>query len=290
MALVLKRLYLGYFWIFDELPDKRIDDLGLLWMSSPLQPILILAGYLYFVLKWGPEFMKDRKPFDLKNVIIMYNAIQIVLNLYIVKEAFRELFLDSTWDEWDCSVVDYSTAARATHILRICHTFLLIKIADLLDTIFFVLRKKQRQVSFLHIYHHFGMVLAIWVAVKFFGGGHGAWMGFINAFVHAVMYSYYLLSAIDDRWKQSKSFKKFITLMQMAQFFTFIIIYGRLLFKPYCGYPKIVRKHIYRKRKINETINWINRVPEGDFVLEIFGRQWSSIMFQYLRSTGAHII
>ena len=29
------------------------------------------------------------------------------------------------------------------------------KLVDLLDTIFFVLRKKSNQISFLHVYHHF---------------------------------------------------------------------------------------------------------------------------------------
>lgn len=34
------------------------------------------------------------------------------------------------------------------------YSYFLLKIYDLIETIFFVLRKKQRQVSFLHVYHH----------------------------------------------------------------------------------------------------------------------------------------
>ncbi|XP_074036567.1 very long chain fatty acid elongase 7 [Leptinotarsa decemlineata] len=237
MALLLKKIYLGYFWLFEDIADPRPMEMGLFLMSSPFEPGILVGLYLYFVLKLGPELMKNRKPFDLRNVIIIYNAIQIVINTYVAYEAFIEIYF---YSNWDCSPIDYSHSPRNKYVVRMYHLFFLIKVVDLIDTVFFVLRKKQQQVTFLHIYHHFGMVLILWICTKFYAGGHGTWTGLINSTVHSIMYTYYLLAALDEKWKKSLSLKKFITLMQMAQFLSFIIIYGRLLLKPSCKYPKLI--------------------------------------------------
>jgi elongation of very long chain fatty acids protein 7 len=44
------------------------------------------------------------------------------------------------------------------------------KIVELLDTVFFVLRKKNSQVSFLHLYHHSLMPICAFIGVKYFAG------------------------------------------------------------------------------------------------------------------------
>ncbi|KAJ8932810.1 hypothetical protein NQ314_014514 [Rhamnusium bicolor] len=54
------------------------------------------------------------------------------------------------------------------------------------------------------------------MAIKFFGGGSGIFTGLINSLVHTVMYTYYLLTAFDERWKQSVTFKRTITQMQIV--------------------------------------------------------------------------
>nr|CAI5855023.1 unnamed protein product [Callosobruchus analis] len=160
------------------------------------------------------------------------------------------------YSNWSCNPVDYSTSPRSIHLLRVYHLFFLTKLADLLETVFFVLRKRYRQVSFLHVYHHFGMFTMLWIAVKFFAGGHGSWVGLVNSFVHVVMYTYYMLSAIDEKWKSNVTFKKFITQVQMIQFTIFIIIYGRLLLKDDCAYPKLCSYFF---------------VPQNFFMLLLFG-------------------
>ena len=62
-------------------------------------------------------------------------------------------------------------------ISRGVHLYFIVKVVDLLDTVFFVLRKKQNQVTFLHVYHHVGMVIAGWIAVKYLPGGHVTFVG-----------------------------------------------------------------------------------------------------------------
>ena len=42
-----------------------------------------------------------------------------------------------------------------------------------MDTIIFILRKKNDQVSFLHVYHHATMFSLWWIGVKWVAGGQG---------------------------------------------------------------------------------------------------------------------
>lgn len=65
----------------------------------------------------------------------------------------------------------------SSQINTIVYQYFIVKIIDMVDTVFFVLRKKQNQVSFLHVYHHTAMVLAGWIAVKWIPGGHLVFLG-----------------------------------------------------------------------------------------------------------------
>lgn len=47
------------------------------------------------------------------------------------------------------------------------------KLIEYLDTIFFILRKKNNQITFLHVYHHVSMFFLWWIAAKWFAGGSG---------------------------------------------------------------------------------------------------------------------
>lgn len=58
--------------------------------------------------------------------------------------------------------------------------YFLAKISELLDTVFFVLRKKDRQITFLHLYHHTVMPMISWGATKYYPGGHGTFIGNFN--------------------------------------------------------------------------------------------------------------
>jgi len=58
--------------------------------------------------------------------------------------------------------------------LHYTYCYFLLKVVDLVETIFFVLRKKNSQVSFLHVYHHIMMVLFVYTV------GRSAPGNFIN--------------------------------------------------------------------------------------------------------------
>lgn len=158
--------------------------------------------------------MENRKPMKLDNIIKCYNLLQVAICSYLTVKGFYHSFGQGY--SLTCEPVDYSTTNyHALQITVSAHYYFLIKVVDLFDTVFFVLKKKQTHVSFLHVYHHAGMVALSFMGAKYLAGGHSVFMGIINSFVHVIMYLYYFLTSIDNRYKQS-SWKKYITQLQMV--------------------------------------------------------------------------
>ena len=71
-------------WTFVLFADKRTQDYFL--VESPLKIIALVFGYLYFCNRLGPRIMQNRKPLDLRNVMIVYNVIQIAVNAFLFIE------------------------------------------------------------------------------------------------------------------------------------------------------------------------------------------------------------
>lgn len=55
-------------------------------------------------------------------------------------------------------------------MLNLCYIYYLSKLTEFADTMFFVLRKKSSQITWLHVYHHSVTPLETWVLVKFLAG------------------------------------------------------------------------------------------------------------------------
>lgn len=176
---------------------------------------MLLAAYLYVVLNAGPKFMAHRKPYQIDKIVMMYNLFQVIACAFLFEESMRLGYIFGNYS-LVCQPMDYSDSPEAIAIARRVHWYFLLKVADLLDTIFMVMRKKQNQVSFLHVYHHTGMTVLVWVAVKFLAGGNGVFMGVVNTFVHVVMYFYYFLTCISPEYKKNIWWKKYITQLQIV--------------------------------------------------------------------------
>ncbi|PVD23857.1 hypothetical protein C0Q70_17131 [Pomacea canaliculata] len=70
-----------------------------------------------------------------------------------------------------CQPVDYSRHPDALRMARACWLYYVSKYALLADTVFFILRKKNGQITFLHVYHHATMVINWWLGVAYVAGG-----------------------------------------------------------------------------------------------------------------------
>lgn len=99
-------------------------------MSSPLPTIVICLTYVYFVKIWGPQFMKHRPAYNLREVLAVYNAFQIICNGWLFYELGRYGWLSGNYS-FICQPVDYSNNEAALRILRASYWFFMSKFLDL---------------------------------------------------------------------------------------------------------------------------------------------------------------
>lgn len=138
-----------------------------------------------------------------------------------------------------CQELDFTDNWKGVRSAQMSYAYFLVKMLDLCDTIFFVLRKRSRQISFLHVYHHVAILVGSYIAVSwapgnihpklcsfqiltwlFSIGGHPWLFGLLNCFVHVVMYGYYFGSVYSPRMKENLTIKRSITQLQIVSHLT----------------------------------------------------------------------
>lgn len=70
--------------MFSPFLDARVN--GWPMLSSPFPTLFICLFYAYFAKTLGPRLMENRKPFQLRKLLIVYNAIQTAFSAWIFYE------------------------------------------------------------------------------------------------------------------------------------------------------------------------------------------------------------
>ena len=172
----------------------------------------VFAAYLFIVKFAGPRLMQNRKPFSLNNFTRVYNLYQVICCVYIV--SLVPSFIGS-YNPYEC----HFKTRDVTDVfkLKVIYSVFLLRASEFIETVVFVLRKKQNQVSWLHVYHHLGVVSLAWIFIKYNPSKQEQIIIAINSAVHVVMYLYYFLSSFDSMKVITNKTKQLITAMQITQ-------------------------------------------------------------------------
>ena len=93
----------------------------------------------------------------------------------------------------------------------------MLKLIDLVETFVFVLRKKYKQISFLHVYHHVTTILLSWLSTKYVPVAMASFTMMLNCSVHVIMYIYYFLSTFGPKIQSALArYKPILTIVQMV--------------------------------------------------------------------------
>ncbi|CAL1532595.1 unnamed protein product [Lymnaea stagnalis] len=195
-----------------------------LFVASPLPALAAMFGY--FAVVWvGPKLMENRKAIDLGHFLTVFNFGLVALSFYITKEFLMSAILSGHW--LTCQPIDYSDDPLAIRMASACWFYYISKYIETADTVFFILRKKGNQITFLHVFHHGTMIFNWWMCVKYIAGGCTVFHAVINSIVHVIMYTYYGLSALGPAVQPYLWWKKYVTKIQLTQF---VIILGHCIY------------------------------------------------------------
>lgn len=123
---------------------------------------MILIVYLFLVTFGLKRYMKNRPAYNLKKFIFVYNSYQVIYCTYLIR-----LILQNNpvfWKIWTCYSNIESYDPEEYFLWSVQYWG---RMVDLIETVVFVLRKKDRQVSFLHLFHHCNTTLMVSLAVHY---------------------------------------------------------------------------------------------------------------------------
>ena len=161
---------------FMSLSDPRVNKWP--FMHSPFPTIFICLSYVFFAKVWGPKMMENRKPIETRKAMIVYNFLMVMCSAVIVYYGLAYQWLNGS--SLICQPCDYSTSGPAMIIARISYFYYITKFIEFMDTIFFVIRKKNSQITNLHVIHHGIMPFSVWWGVKFVPGEYCCFFYFFD--------------------------------------------------------------------------------------------------------------
>lgn len=193
------------------------------WFSLPIGFTIAYLAMVFF----GTKLMKGREEFKIKPYIFVYNLYQCIMNIWTVVSIIQEV---STNPIFTGVLGNRPTRGPATfRISFLVWAHYNNKFVELLDTVWMVLRNKNKQISFLHCYHHVLLIWAWFLVVRTESTGDTYFGGTVNSFIHIIMYGYYTLTLLNIPCP----WKKWITTAQMIQF---VLCFIQATYDHYLGY------------------------------------------------------
>nr|XP_018902305.1 PREDICTED: elongation of very long chain fatty acids protein 1-like [Bemisia tabaci] len=130
----------------------------------------MLGVYAFLCLKLGPGYMESRKPLKLNGFTLAYNFIQVMLNGWFVWLLLTLPGCFSHLQKQICRPLGREDNPLYNTISYYGWYFLMSKVFDLLDTIFYISRKTKSQITFVLVLHHISAVFTAWIHLKYLSG------------------------------------------------------------------------------------------------------------------------
>lgn len=199
--------------IYPSVAEMEFNSLETLTFCRRWWWVSYAASSLYLIGLWmGTSHMQDKKPYNLKTTLALWNLFLAVFSFIGMMRTGPHLVMMLHTYGFEYTVCragrrGYACGATGFWVAL----FIFSKYAELLDTVFLVIRK--RKVGFLHWYHHCSVLLYCWHAYVW-EMPTGIYFVAMNYSVHSIMYFYYFLAAV---CKKPPRWALLVTILQLLQ-------------------------------------------------------------------------
>ncbi|XP_022673251.1 elongation of very long chain fatty acids protein AAEL008004-like isoform X2 [Varroa jacobsoni] len=198
--------------------DKEILRNGWLLVDTWVPALILCSAYVSTVKVFLPRYMKDRPPLDIMSFIRAFNLFQVLANFWFAIQVGRRTYFGGSFS-WLCQGVMGRDDPVTLDLLRLLYVYIWVRVVDLLDTVFFGLRHKWTHVSTLNVSHHCIVLLFGVYGVRHGADSHMTLVVLVNQCVHVIMFTYYFFASFGDRFRKYLTWKRYLTGIQLAQFF-----------------------------------------------------------------------
>lgn len=206
-------MVLSAFWEYSRTFDGHSSQRY--FHAHPMLPISVVLAYLVMV-RYGPRYMNSRPPFKLRAVSRIWNLSIAFFSIcgasVCVPHLLHQLQTHGFWYTVCADV--YELAGMGPPALW-ATLFTWSKLLELFDTALLILKK--RPVITLHWFHHASVIGFAWAAWAYETPA-ALWYGAMNYSVHAIMYTYFALTASSRFRAAALSVAPAITALQISQF------------------------------------------------------------------------
>lgn len=119
--------------------------------------------------------------------------------------------------------------------------------------------------------------------ISFVVGGHSTFFGLLNTFVHIIMYSYYLFSALGQPFHRYVWWKKYVTALQMVRSVAFIHSYPFHLFD--IDFNDCCCSWINGSNRCSLLLLWCMRSNYCSSIVIIHGHSFGGLVYMLLCSS-----
>lgn len=183
------------------------------WMERHTEVPIFAAGAYLWMVHWVGT--REFAPLKLRGLFALWNiclSVFSIIGMYHTVPELISYLLDSNKGLHYSVCVDPRKTFYNGPVGFWIVAFMLSKIPEMLDTALLIAQKKP--VIFLHWYHHITVMLYCWHA--FLNNTSGLWFAAMNYSVHAVMYAFFGLMALNLK-RIAAPFAQFITTIQIVQ-------------------------------------------------------------------------
>jgi hypothetical protein len=211
------------------------------------QPAFLVGALLFYLLvsKKLVAVIRDAISLSpesslLKAFVFVHNLALAVFSLGVflnVAPDFYTFVTTNGWRSLHCDPVFWSASFGYW-----AKVFYVSKYWEFIDS--WILILKGKECSFLQVYHHTGIVIAMYFGCVYECNWQ-IWLVLFNSFIHTLMYTYFAAATLGVRSK----YAQVLTTMQLAQFVTGITLSSCIYFYEDCASPSqkyaLVFIHVY---------------------------------------------